>query len=245
MAGDSKIGWTDKVWNPVTGCSQVSPGCDNCYAKTLAENPRYKAGFPNGFDVQPRPKVMNSPKGWKKPQRIFVNSMSDLFHIEVPDDYIVEVWDVMLAADHHTFQLLTKRPHRMAEKIKTLGLQLPPHIWLGTSVEEQRFAANRLPALASISSPSRWVSAEPLLEKVSLVEWLRTGELNWVVCGGESGKDRRPFEHEWARELRDECHQYNVPFYFKQGSAFYPGKDRELEGRTWDGFPNGFPQEQN
>ena len=237
MAGDSKIGWTDKVWNPVTGCTQVSPGCDNCYAKTFAENPRYKVGFPNGFEVQLRRKVMNRPIEWKKPQRIFVNSMSDLFHVEVPDDYIQEVWDVMVQADHHVFQLLTKRPHRMAEKIKTMGLQLPPHIWLGTSTEDQRFADNRLPALASIPTPSRWVSAEPLLGGIYLVEWLRDGTLDWVVCGGESGKDRRPLELNWIRELRDECQQYETSFYYKQGSSFYPGKDRELDGRTWDEFP--------
>ena len=173
MAKDSKISWTDHSWNPTTGCDEVSPGCDHCYARTIAESPRFKAGFPNGFALTLRPNRLKEPAKWKEPALVFVNSMSDLFHKDIPDDYLRQVWNVMLAVDHHSYQVLTKRAHRMAYKIKTLGLETPPHIWLGVSAENQRLADSRIPALLSIEGDcNRWISAEPLLGPLDLSAYL-------------------------------------------------------------------------
>ena len=247
---DSKIGWTDSTWNPVTGCTKVSPGCDHCYAEAVAERWRGQPAFPVGFDLQLRPWKLKDPIGWKKPRRIFVNSMSDLFHPRIPDSYIVDVWATMLAAPQHTYQILTKRPHRMAYKIKELRLTLRRYIWLGTSVESQKWADNRIPALLSIfwdrGIPSqRFISAEPLLGPVNLWRWQPTNgrayglhpPISWCIVGGESGVGRRPFDPDWARDLRDQCQESGAAFYFKQGGAMKPGQDRVLDGRTWDEYP--------
>ena len=184
---NSKIEWTDATWNPVTGCSQVSPGCDNCYALQIAERKRGTRAFPVGFDVQLRPHKLLDPLRWKKPARIFVNSMSDLFHRDIPKDHLVQIWDTMVMADWHIYQILTKRPHRAAHLIGELELPLPEHIWIGTSVENQVFADNRIPALLSIEAPVRWLSCEPLLGPLSLAPWLAHGGIQWVIDGGESG----------------------------------------------------------
>ena len=232
---DSGISWTTHTWNPVTGCTQVSPGCDNCYALTIAEKYRGNAAFPIGFDVQLRPHKLRDPLKWKASARIFVNSMSDLFHRDIPDDYLCQIWDTMMQADWHTYQVLTKRAHRMAHKIKTLGLPTPPHIWLGVSAENQEMADSRIPALLSIGSPMPWVSAEPLLGPLDLTAYLP--RLKWVVDGGESGSGRRPADHDWFRSLRDQCALAGTVYYHKQGNAHLSGKDTELDGRVHHDFP--------
>ena len=216
MSDKSKIIWTDTTWNPVTGCSKVSPWCRLCYAEKMTARlqkmgqSKYAAGFDT---VVAHPETFDAPLSWGKPRLVFVNSMSDLFHRDVSDEVLAEVWATMVKADWHHFQVLTKRPHRMARKIETLGLDTPAHIWLGTSVENQKFAESRIPALLSISGESlRWISAEPLLGPLDLMDWLprfmtnvamtftdRGGverhdldgapvhPLEWVVAGGESG----------------------------------------------------------
>ena len=223
---NSKIGWTDHTWNPVTGCTKVSPGCDHCYAETIAEQYRGTPAFPNGFDVQLRQHKILDPYKWKTPSRIFVNSMSDLFHKEIPDQYLSSIWATMEGADWHTYQVLTKRPHRMAQKIKELGLPTKPHIWLGVSVENQTFAENRIPALLAIESSMPWVSCEPLLGPINFRRWLcrmaGIPSLEWIVTGGESGLHRRPANLDWFRGIRDQCLDSEVSYYHKQGNHFQP-----------------------
>ena len=231
---DTLISWCDHSWNPITGCSKVSPGCDHCYAEVIAERFRGKA-FPNGFDFTVRPQRLHEPLSWKKPARIFVSSMSDVFHVEMPDDYLRQMWDVMIEADWHIFLVLTKRTHRMVWKVKDLGLELPPHIWLGTSVENQKFADNRLPALLSIPAAKRWVSAEPLIGPVDLNPYLHG--LDWVITGGESGGGRRFMDYNWVRSVRNQCARHSVSFYHKQGNHNNPGQDRVLDRRTHDDWP--------
>ena len=235
MGAKTAIEWADSTWNPVTGCTKVSPGCDNCYAETLAERYRGTNGWPNGFDVQMRPHKLSQPRTWKSPRRIFVNSMSDLFHRAIPDDYLVQVWASMLAAPQHTYQILTKRPHRMAYKIKTLGLTMHTAIWLGVSVENQAMADSRLPALCNISAPTRFVSAEPLLGQVDMTAWLHL--LDWVIVGGESGSKARPMQPDWARSLRDQCVEAGAAFFFKQQGARVGHGSDKLDGKTWKQFP--------
>ncbi len=234
----SKIEWTDATWNPVTGCSQVSRGCDNCYALQIADRKRGTRAFPVGFDVQLRPHKLLDPLRWKKPARIFVNSMSDLFHRAVPRGYLAQVWDTMVRADHHIYQVLTKRPHRASFLIGEMGLSVPEHIWIGTSVESQVFADNRIPALLSIHVPVRWLSCEPLLGPLSLAPWLADEGIQWVIDGGESGQGRRPADPNWFRGIRDDCHAAGVPYLHKQSNHHLPGRDRELDGRTWDQYPS-------
>ena len=231
----SKIEWTESTWNPVTGCTQVSPGCDNCYAKTIAESPRMAKGFPVGFDVQLRPHKLRDPLRWKIPRRVFVNSMSDLFHRDIPDAYLAQIWQTMMDAPHHTYQVLTKRAHRMAHKINALDLPTPTHIWLGVSAENQAMADSRIPPLLSIDAPVRWVSAEPLLGPVNLSPWIDS--LAWVVVGGESGQGRRPMDYDWARAVRDCCVESRTAYFHKQGNAFFSGRDRLLDGRDWNEYP--------
>ena len=194
--------------------------------------------FPNGFDVTLRPHKLRDPIKWKTPAKIFVNSMSDLFHLEIPDAYLRQIWDTMLVADWHVYQVLTKRAHRMAHKIKTLDLPTPAHIWLGVSAENQQMADSRIPALLSIGSQMPWVSAEPLLGPVNLRPYLGDGGLRWIVSGGESGLGYRPADVDWFRDIRDACDVVeSVEFYHKQGSSFRPGQDRILDGRTHADYP--------
>ena len=267
MAEKTKIGWTNSTWNPVTGCTKVSPGCDNCYAEVIAERFRGGPAWPEGFDVQLRPHRLREPASWKGPRRIFVNSMSDLFHRAIPDEYLAQIWAVMTTeAPHHIYQILTKRPHRAARKIRDLGLPLTPNIWIGTSVENQTFADNRIPALLTIPARVRFLSCEPLIGPVDLCEFLpgvnacetslgspesrdalralvgaaaRTvgPSIDWVITGGESGAKRRPLDLDWVRAIRDQCLGAYVPYFHKQGSSLAPGLDRELDGRTWDEYP--------
>ncbi|SLG33563.1 bacteriophage protein gp37 [Mycobacteroides abscessus subsp. abscessus] len=284
MGATTKIEWTDSTWSPVTGCDKVSPGCDNCY--------------PNGFGVTLRPERLGEPLRWRKPRRVFVNSMSDLFHKDVPDEFIAKVFGVMARAPQHTFQILTKRPGRMRsllgdrvdgaqplleaateEETATAIYDAPwplPNVWLGVSAEDQKWAEVRIPVLLDTPAAVRFVSAEPLLGPIDLTRrgLLAPDEcerrLDWVIVGGESGRGARPMHPEWARSLRDQCTAAGVPFFFKQwgeyitteqmteatymtwdiehGSAQYHpsvqwrvGKKRagrELDGRTWDEFPD-------
>ena len=268
MGDKSRIEWTDATWNPVTGCDRISPGCDNCYALDLAArlkamgNPRYQQdGLPPrsgpGFGVTLHEDVLSLPLRWKRPRRVFVNSMSDLFHEEVPGGFILDVFEAMRRARRHVFQVLTKRPRRMESFLRQThcngqddGGQLP-NVWLGTSVEDQRWADVRVPSLLRTPATIRFLSVEPMLSSVSVAEWLapRTITTNttnigpwpgvsWVICGAESGPRRRPFDLDWARGLRDECLAAGVPFFFKQGPAFKPGQNRVLDGRTWDEMPH-------
>jgi len=285
MSDKSSIEWTDATWNPVTGCTKVSPGCDNCYAETFAERWRGVPGhhFENGFDVQLRPDKLDQPLRWKKPRRIFVNSMSDLFHDDIPDSYIAEVFAVMARAEQHTFQLLTKRHGRMRSLLAEDGLKLLeaatsedvaaplydvwplPNVWLGVSVENQQWADIRIPALLETPAAVRWLSCEPLLGPISLskfLHWRPIGEnfrevpmppdfaeacglpaLHWVVVGGESGLRSRAALMDWPRSLRDQCIAASLPFFFKQWGGRTPkANGRELDGRTWDEYPDSLPE---
>ncbi len=241
MSDGSTIEWTQATWNPVTGCTKVSPGCAHCYAETFAERFRGVPGHPyeGGFDLQLRPERLELPLGWKRSRLIFVNSMSDLFHPGVPDDYIASVFDTMGRANWHQFQLLTKRPERAAERAPQLG-PWPENVWMGTSVENQRWTC-RIDALRDTPAPVRFLSCEPLLGPLELD--LRG--VSWVIAGGESGPRARPMKPEWAEGVRDQCLAQGVPFFFKQWGAFNDcgkrvGKGRagrELSGRTWDEMP--------
>ena len=233
----SKIEWTEATWNPVTGCTKVSAGCKNCYAERMSR--RLKAmgnrNYANGFAVTEHPHMLDKPRGWRKPQRIFVNSMSDLFHPEVSFAFIREVFQTMRDADHHVYQVLTKRPERMLEYVAAHeSAPLPPHIWLGTSVEQQRWRS-RIDMLRRVPAAVRFLSLEPLLEDL--------GELNldgihWVIAGGESGPGARGMDAHWATNIRDACEAAAVPFFFKQWGGVNKAKTgRTLEGRTWDEMP--------
>ena len=239
MSDKTSIGWTESSWNPTVGCTHVSPGCDNCYAETLAINLQKRGMKKYALGFEPiiwRPHL-ELPLHWRRPRRIFVNSMSDTFHPAFPEDYIREIWDVMLTADQHVYQVLTKRPNRMRLLTRRLRLETPPHIWIGVSAETQSLARNRLPVLLDIPAAVRWVSAEPLLEPLDLTPWLGTDRINWIVTGAESGPERRPVDDDWFRAIRDQCQKADVPFYHKQGSAFRSGQHRTLDGRLHDDMP--------
>lgn len=236
MSDKTGIEWTDATWNPVWGCTPVSPGCDHCYAETLV-NGRLAHLHPGGFGVvRLRPEQLDKPLRWRRPRRIFVNSMSDLFHDDIPDEYIARVFAVMALARQHTFQVLTKRHGRMRSLLASeafeaavfdacegrfegyFGLPLP-NVWLGVSVENQQWANIRIPALLETPAAVRFLSCEPLLGSVSLFANTKidTGTLvDWVIVGGESGPKARPMHPEWARGLRDECLEHGIPFHFKQ-----------------------------
>lgn len=234
MANGSQIEWTDATWNPVTGCTKVSAGCANCYAERMARrlqamgNPKYA----RGFEVTLHPPVLELPLTWSRPSHVFVNSMSDLFHAAVPDDFIRRVFDVMVSADWHVFQVLTKRP----ERARALGAALPwaPNIWLGATVESSAYVG-RADALRDTPALVRFLSLEPLLTDLPD---LQVEGLDWVVVGGESGPRARPMRAEWARRLRDLCQHHSVPFFFKQwGGVRKSRTGRMLDGRTWDEMP--------
>jgi protein gp37 len=235
LSDKSKIEWTDATWNPVTGCTRVSPGCDHCYALRFAERWRNVPGsyFAKGFDVTLRSQMLSRPLHWKKPRRIFVNSMSDLFHAKVPDNFIGRVFDVMEEADWHVYQILTKRPERMRRFIRCrFGTRkVPRQIWLGTSVENNAFAW-RADMLRDVNVGVRFLSIEPMLGPVNLVS-LRS--MSWVIAGGESGPGYRPMEVRWVRHLRDRCERMGIAFFFKQWHKGATG--RELDGRVWNQFP--------
>ncbi|MBA3531044.1 MAG: phage Gp37/Gp68 family protein [Ardenticatenales bacterium] len=234
MSTGSKIEWTDATWNPVTGCLEVSPGCDHCYARTFAERFRGVPGHPyeQGFDLRLWYNRLEHPLKWKKPRRIFVNSMSDLFHKDVPEEFIREAFEVMKQADWHNFQILTKRPQRLASLASTLPW--PPHVWMGVSIENDEYTW-RADYLRKIPAIVRFISAEPLLGPLPS---LRLEGIHWLITGGESGVGHRPCEMDWVRDLRDRCIKQNISFFHKQwGGRTAKIGGRELDGRTWDQYP--------
>lgn len=240
MSDKSRIEWTEASWNPVTGCTKVSPGCAHCYAETFAERFRGVVGHPyqQGFDLKLWPERLSLPLTWKRPRRIFTNSMSDLFHVDVPEAYIARVFEVMVQADWHTFQVLTKRPERAAALASSLPW--PPNVWMGTSVENQTFTT-RIDALRQIPAHIRFLSCEPLLGPLTL----NLNGIDWVIVGGESGHRARPMQPAWARDIREQCAGAGVAYFFKQWGAHDErgrrvGKKqagRLLDGRTWDELP--------
>lgn len=239
MADGSAIEWTDATWNPVTGCTKITAGCDNCYAARFSERFRGVPGHPfeNGFDLTIRPERLGQPLLWRRSRMIFVNSMSDLFHKEVPNAFIDQVFDTMEQADHHVFQVLTKRSSLMRDYLKQrYAERLPPkHIWLGVSVENSR-ARSRVEHLRATPAAVRFLSVEPLIGPVGKIDL--TG-IHWVIAGGESGPGARPMHIDWAREIRDECASQGVAFFFKQWGGTRPKSGgRLLDGREWSGFPN-------
>jgi protein gp37 len=243
MSANSKIEWTDATWNPVRGCTKVSPGCAHCYAETFAERFR---GVPNhpyelGFDLRLVPEKIAEPFGWSKPQMVFVNSMSDLFHRDVPDDYIVLVTRVMVSANWHTYQVLTKRADRLRDLLRSklaFAASLR-HIWWGVSVENRRHGLPRVQHLREANPSMAFLSIEPLLE--DLGEFALNG-IEWVIVGGESGAGARPMKPEWVRQIRRQCRAANVPFFFKQwGGVRKRMTGRELDGRTFDEMPDRTP----
>ncbi|MDE2745455.1 MAG: phage Gp37/Gp68 family protein [Chloroflexota bacterium] len=237
----SSIEWTEATWNPVTGCTQISPGCAHCYALTFAERFRGVPGHPyeNGFDLQLRPDRLDQPLRWRKPRTIFVNSMSDLFHPDVPEDYIQQVFEVMESASHHRFQVLTKRSERLAELAPSLPW--PSNVWMGVSVENQRFTC-RADDLREVPAIVRFLSCEPLLGPLDL----DLHEIHWVIAGGESGPGARAMDPDWVRGVRDQCANANVPFFFKQWGAYDNAGRRvgkKQAGRCLDGhYFNAIPQ---
>ena len=239
MAEHSKIEWTDATWNPVRGCTKISPGCAHCYAERFAERFRGVPGHPfeQGFDLRLIPQKLDDPLRWKKPKRVFVNSVSDLFHEGVPDDYIAEVADVMIRADWHTYQILTKRSARMRGLLKT-RLRVAaskPHIWWGVSVEKKRHGLPRVAHLRSSPAAVRFLSVEPLLEDLGT---MNLDGINWVIVGGESGIGSRPMERKWVISVRRQCRLHGIPFFFKQWGGVHKSKaGRLLDGRIYDEMP--------
>ena len=231
---NSKIEWTESTWNPVTGCSKVSPGCKHCYAERMAL--RLQAmGQPNyrdGFKVSTHEHVLEFPLSWKKPSVIFVNSMSDLFHEDVPLDFISRVFEVMNAANWHQFQVLTKRAERMKELASDLCWS--ENIWMGVSVENGDYVS-RVDALRSVPASIRFISFEPLIGPFGAVD---LSMINWAIVGGESGPNARPMDKTWVQEIQQQCRDYQVPFFFKQwGGRNKKKAGRILNGRTWDEMP--------
>ena len=234
MGESSTIEWTEATWNPVTGCTKVSPGCAHCYAERLAW--RLKAmgvrRYRNGFRVTLHPDVLALPLRWQKPRLIFVNSMSDLFHESIPDEYIASVFDTMRRARWHTFQVLTKRTKRLVQIAP--HLPWPPNVWMGASVESPRYLW-RTRDLVSVPAAVTFLSLEPLLESIPK---LPLKGIDWVIVGGESGPRCRPMKAEWVREIRSQCLAAGVAFFFKQwGGTRKSATGRTLDGRSWNGMP--------
>lgn len=234
MAVGSTIEWTEATWNPVTGCTKISTGCKHCYAERMSK--RLKAmGVPqyaDGFRLTLQPQALELPYRWKKPRIIFVNSMSDLFHKNVPSSYIQDVFRVMNDCSHHQFQLLTKRPERASRMAESLSWT--PNIWLGTSVEDAR-VLHRIDSLRETPAAIRFLSLEPLLGPLPK---LNLKGVHWVIVGGESGPRARPMKHEWVDDIRKRCEMKRVPFFFKQwGGVQKKRTGRELNGRTYDELP--------
>jgi protein gp37 len=235
----SAIEWTDATWNPIRGCTKISPGCKNCYAERFAERFRGVPGhaFEQGFDVRLVPEKLNEPHRWRRPLRIFVNSMSDLFHPFVPTDYIESIGKSMQSAHWHTFQVLTKRHERMREllegKLRWLGLL--HNVWWGVSVEDREHGLPRIDVLRRTSATIRFLSIEPLLEDLGEIDL--TG-IDWVIVGGESGVRHRAIAIDWVRSIRDQCQTAKIPFFFKQWGGRMPKRQgRILDGQLWNRMP--------
>lgn len=234
MGWQSSIEWTESTWNPVTGCSKISSGCENCYAARLAKrlqamgNPSYA----RGFDVALHDHILEVPLRWKKPQMVFVNSMSDLFHERVPQEFILRVFEVMNRADWHVFQILTKRPKRLLQLDPRL--EWAPNIWMGVTVEEQDYSY-RLDNLRQTGAFTKFISLEPLLGPMHA---LNLDGTDWVIVGGESGPGARPMAPAWVRDILARCQRRGLPFFFKQwGGTNKKKAGRRLDGRTWDEMP--------
>jgi len=234
MSDGSSIEWTDATWNPVRGCTKVSPGCKHCYAETFAERFRGVADHPfeQGFDLRLVPEALDLPLRWRASRRIFVNSMSDLFHEHIPDEYVRQVFEVMRQASQHQFQVLTKRSARMAALAATI--EIADHVWMGVSVENQKYVS-RINDLRRVHACVRFLSIEPLLGPIPKLD-LR--DIHWVIVGGESGPGARPMDPAWVRSIRDQCIANEVRFFFKQwGGVRKRATGRVLDGRTWDEMP--------
>jgi protein gp37 len=234
MGDNSQIEWTDATWNPVTGCTKISPGCKHCYAERMALRLRAmgQANYRNGFDVTLQPQMLELPLRWKRSKRIFVNSMSDLFHEDVPLAYIRQVFEVMGRAEWHQYQVLTKRSERLREL--SSQLEWAPQIWMGVSVENEKYAC-RIDDLRETGARVKFLSIEPLLGPLTKLD-LRG--IDWAIVGGESGPGARPVDPAWVTDLRDQCIESGVAFFFKQwGGVQKKRTGRMLEGRTWDELP--------
>jgi len=234
MASNSSIEWTESTWNPLTGCTKISPGCKHCYAERMALRLRAmgQPNYANGFDLNLHESALELPVKWKKPQTIFVNSMSDLFHEAVPVEFILRIFEVMCRADWHRFQILTKRSDHLLELSPALPWR--PHIWMGVSVERLDYTF-RIEHLRKTGAAIKFLSLEPLL---SPLPGLNLEGVDWVIVGGESGPGARPMDPAWVREIRDQCVSADVPFFFKQWGGTRKNKTgRILEGRTWDQMP--------
>lgn len=234
MAVNSAIEWTEATWNPVTGCTKISPGCKHCYAARMAA--RLKAmgsdRYRNGFGVTLQDDLLDLPLRWRTPKLIFVNSMSDLFHADVPAEFIIQVFEAMGKASWHTFQVLTKRADRLQELSKRLSWS--PNIWMGVSVETEKYFG-RIERLTSVAAAVRFLSLEPLLGPLND---LPLSGIDWVIVGGESGPGARPMQREWVTSIRTQCKSAGVPFFFKQWGGVRKKKNgRELDGKTYDAMP--------
>lgn len=234
MADNSTIEWTEATWNPVTGCTKISPGCDNCYAERMSRrlhamgNPSYR----NGFDLTLQPQILDRPLEWKKSKVIFVNSMSDLFHRDVPLEYIEKVFDVMRRAHWHQFQVLTKRGSRLSRL--SSKIDWPPNVWMGVSVENKEHEF-RIDYLRNTSAAIKFLSLEPL---VGPIPNMNLDAIDWVIVGGESGPGSRVMDKKWVVDIQKQCRKENVAFFFKQWGGFNKKKaGRLLNGRTWDEMP--------
>ncbi len=239
MSATSEIEWTDATWNPVRGCTKISPGCKHCYAETFAERFRGVPDHPyeQGFDLRLVPEKLAEPLRWARPKAVFVNSMSDLFHEAVPDSYIEQVVRVMELANWHTYQVLTKRAERLRNLLagRLSFAAHHKHIWWGVSVEDKKYGLPRVESLTSAPAAMRFLSVEPLLEDLGRINLEGIG---WVIVGGESGAGARPMQESWVVSVRDQCQTVNVPFFFKQwGGVRKSQTGRELEGRTFDDMP--------
>jgi protein gp37 len=234
MADKSKIEWTTSTWNPVTGCHKVSAGCAHCYAERFSERFRSVPNHPfsQGFDLKLWPERLSLPLSWKEPRMIFVNSMSDLFHGEVSDVYVQKVFKTMREASWHTFQVLTKRSDRLVKMSKKLTWA--PNIWMGVSVENEKFQY-RIDDLRKVNSSVKFLSLEPLIGPIPDIQ---LNGIDWVIVGGESGPGARLMEKEWVEQIHKQCRKNKVPFFFKQWGGFFKKRNgRELNGRTWDQMP--------
>ena len=241
---DSAIEWTNKTWNPTTGCTKVSLGCKNCYAETASKRlfAWGKKKYRNIFKFTQHPDDIGIPLKWRKPQKVFVNSMSDLFHEDAQMEFIAQCFDTMLRADQHTYQILTKRPKIMAEFSemfgKFAGFQIPNHIWMGASVEDSR-VVDRIDDLRKVRCGMRFLSIEPLIGPVGKVD---LAGIDWVIIGGESGTGFRPVKEEWIREIISQCEAQDVPIFFKQWGGQRPKSGgRTINGRTYDAYPEQKP----
>lgn len=235
MAKASAIEWTESTWNPVTGCTKISPGCQHCYAERMAERLQAMGNqsYRNGFKLTLQEHQLNLPTTWKRPQKIFVNSMSDLFHKDVPISYIKKVFGIMNMADQHQYQILTKRSERLLELDPEL--KWAKHIWMGVTVENADYK-RRIDDLRKTGAAVKFLSLEPLIGPLGR---LNLKGIDWVITGGESGPESRPMSEDWVLEIRDQCADAGVPFFFKQWGGFNKKKaGRTLEGRTWDGVPS-------